>query len=63
MIHSLPRLGCAPGSNCCADCASHRLGDVDPGGDTTGGLWLALAFMVGGFLLAAGASGKVRVRR
>lgn len=62
MIRSLPRLGCAPGSDCCANCATHRLGDVETGGETSTALWLSLAAIVGGFLLAAGASGKLKLR-
>jgi hypothetical protein len=62
MIRSLPRLGCAPGSSCCADCASHRLGEVQEAGDVSTALWVTLAAIVGGFLLAAGAGGKVKFR-
>lgn len=59
MIHSTGKLGCAPGSGCCADCGTHRLGDVpaDSGIDMSA-WWLTLAVIIGGFGLAYVASGK-----
>lgn len=60
----IPRLGCAPGGNCCGSCSSARLGDTSGSGDSTSSaLWLSLAAIVGGFLLAAGAAGKLKVGR
>lgn len=61
MIHSAPRLGCAPGAGCCSAC---RLGDTvsSPANETTG-LWFALAAVVTGLFIAAGAGGKLRFRR
>lgn len=63
MIRPIGKLGCAPGGNCCSECASHRLGDVPAAGDTSSGLWISLFAILGGFAIAAAASGKVRVAR
>jgi hypothetical protein len=63
MIHTTGKLGCAAGSGCCADCGTHRLGDVpaaalaDTGIDSSA--WLLTAVLIiGGFGLAYVASGK-----
>jgi len=65
MIRPIQRanLGCTPGGSCCSECASHRLGDIADQGNTSGGLWLSLAAIFGGLLIAVAASGKVGARR
>lgn len=60
----IPRLGCAPGGNCCNSCSNTRLGDTSGSDDSTSNaLWLSLAAIVGGFFLAATAAGKLKVSR
>lgn len=52
------RLACAPGGNCCSSCA--RLGDAAADmGDTSSALLVTLTAIIGGFLLAAAAAGKL----
>jgi hypothetical protein len=59
MIRTIGKLGCAPGSGCCADCGSHTLGDVPADAGISSSAWgLTLLFILGGFGLAYVASGK-----
>jgi hypothetical protein len=55
MIRTIGKLGCTPGGNCCADCASHHLGDTP---STNSASWWIALMIFGGFGLAYIASGK-----
>ncbi len=61
-----PPIGPAPQHThkaCCSECADRRLGDTpDAAPDPAMGVFYSLLFMVGGFVLAGAASGKLKLK-